>query len=681
LRKGIFGFLSVCVIILCATVLSVPISGIMGIINNTAAAADEPLRLKIGFMQSIDSLNPYVGLNDASYIFYGLVYDALDVIDNDMKATPDLVKGGDDLTKGVWAVPENYDADPKLVGMPYGSVWQYNLTENATWTDGEPFTADDVLYNVWLNAEPSHYDSMWAYQPYSYYMHEAWAIDEWTVRVSFWDRATLDPIPAAYAYLLSIPMLPKHLLEQLPGGFSYIGMNWTGIFPNDISPGLPIVGTGPWMGTSSIMSEWTAGDHITLVRNPNYHWKTDKPGAPDIQVDELIMNFFQDSTSMVLALENKELDVAAFPPTAYDAIKDDVISGSVKNITTFDGPKITQYWTEIAFCMNEGGGSNPSRLDPVVRQALHMATNKQYIVNNMYLGYAEVGTTLIPPINSYWHYEPTASERFDYNLTAAANLLEANGYIDVDSDGIRECTISSAAVQMGWVDEGTKLVYQMLVRKEYPEEKDIAQYLKNQWEQVGVLVQYLVVEELTLSQIAYSYNYDTLIWYWSADVDPNYQLFVVTKGAWAGWSDCKYYNPAYDENYSKSVSTLDWTERKTYVENCQKIFYNDSAYIILAYADQTNAWRDDNLVGWGDWAADPGRSVDNFWMGSPLWFDLRDANPSNTITPGGNGIDPMMIALGVAVAAVVVIAVVYLVMKGKKKGGGLREEPESPLGD
>jgi len=631
-------------------------------------------------MQPIDSLNPYVGLNDASYIFYGLVYEALDVIDNNMDPTPDLVKGGDDLSLGVWTVPVEYDSDPKLVGMPYGSVWQYNLTENAKWTDGEPFTSDDVIYNINLNAEPSHYDSMWAYQPYSYYMHEAWKVDEWTVRISFWDRVTGDPIPAAYAYLVSIPMLPKHLMEQLPGGFSYIGMNWTGVFSNALSPGMPIVGTGPWMADPTIMADWTAGDHIRLLRNPNYHWKLDKPGAPDIKVDELIMRFFQDSTSMVLALKNGDLDIAAFSPTAYDSIKEDVESGDLNNVTAFDSPKITQYWTEIDFCMNEAG-PNPSRLDPVIRHALHMATNKTYIVNNMYLGYAEPGTTLIPPINSYWHYEPTAAEKFNYDLTAANNLLEANGYVDVDSDGIRECTISSTAVQMGWVDEGQKLVYQMLVRKEYPEERDIAQYLKTQWEQVGVLVQYLVLEEITLSSIAYSYAYDTLIWYWSADVDPNYQLFVVTRSAWSGWSDNKYYNPAYDENYSKSVTTLDRAERKTYVDNCQKVFYDDSAYIILAYADQTYAWRDDKIVGWGDWVNDPGRSADNFWMGNPLWFDLKSAIDDDQPPPPDGEPDWTMIAVGAAVAAIVIIAVVYLVMRGRKKEGSLREEPESPLGD
>jgi peptide/nickel transport system substrate-binding protein len=655
----------------------------MGIITDASAAEEQDLVVTIGYMQPIDSLNPYVGLNDASYIFYGLIYDALDVIDNDMKPYPDLIEGGedgDDLSKGVWAVPEDYDPDPKLAGMPYGSVWQYNLTREAYWTDGEPFTSDDVIYNINLNAEPSHYDIMWAYQPYSYYMHEAWKVDEYTVRVSYWDRVTLDPIPAAYAYLISIPMLPKHLMEQLPGGFSYIGMNWSGVFPDSLSPGMPTVGTGPWMGSPSMYSDWLEGDHITLLRNDNYHWQRTKVGSPFIDVDKLVMRFFQDSTSMVLALKKGELDIAAFSPTAYDAIKDDVESGDLKNVTCFDGPKITQYWTEVDFCMAEGG-PNPSRLDPAVRHALHMATNKTYIVNNMYLGYAEEGTTLIPPINADWHYEPTAGELFDYDLAAAAALLEANGYIDTDGNGYRDATIGSMAVQMGWVDEGTDLVYQMLVRKEYPEERDIAQYLKTQWEQVGVLLNYLVVEEITLSQIAYSYNYDTLIWYWSADVDPNYQLFVETRAAWYGWSDNKYYNPAYDENYTNSVKTLDKAQRQIYVDNVQKVFYNDSAYIILAYADQTYAWRDDNVVGWGDWENDPGRSADNFWMGNPLWFDLESViKPEDNKTKSQWYEDPVNLAIVGALAAIIVISVAYLAMRGRKKEGSLKE-PESPLGD
>jgi peptide/nickel transport system substrate-binding protein len=571
--------------------------------------------LRIGFLQGmdIDSLNPYIGYNDASYVFYGMVYDSLMSIGNDMGVVPNLAKSW-------WAVP-NDTGDPDMVGMPYGSVWQYNLTHDAYWSDGEPFTADDVVWNIWLNAAPTHYTQMWAFQPYSYYMKEAKKIDNYTVRIYFWDRATGEPKAASYAYMLSIPMLPAHLLQGWD--FSAIGINWTGVFTDAESPGMPIVSTGPFMATPDIYSQWIAAENITLVRNPYCHWGPDY--GKYVNYDEIVLEFFADPTSMVLALENKEIDVAEFPSTAYQAIKSDVETHKVQNITTFDGPKITQYWTEVAFCMNpdSGFGTNPARLDPVIRQALHMATNKQYIVDNQYLGFADPGTTIIPPINEYWHYQPTASEMFNYNLTAAANLLTANGYVDIDDDGIRECTISSPAVEHNLVPENTKLVFKMEVRKEYPEEKLIAQYLQGEWASIGVQLNIQVYDEVKLATDAYSHKYDTLIWYWSGDIDPNYQLFVLSTQAIGGWSDNMYSNPAYDQNYSLSVQTLDKAQRKVHVDNCQRIFYNDSAYIVLAYAHQTYAWRDDTFTGWGNWTADPGRSLDNYWTGNPLLFDLQ----------------------------------------------------------
>lgn len=660
MRKEAIGLFSVCMVALSATVMSVPIAGIMGVISSAAAQEPETV-LRIGFMQEIDSMNPYVGLNDASYVFYGLVYDALGVIDEDMNPEPDLALDA-------WAVPTD-DPDPRMAGMPYGSVWQYNLTRNAYWTDGEPFTADDVIFNIELNYK--NYDSMWAYQPYSYFMSGAWKWqDDYTVRISFWNKATKEPMPAAYAYLISIPMLPKHLLQD-QNAYD-IGFNWTGVWPDSVSPGMPIVGTGPFMATPNIYSEWLAGDHITLVKNPKYHWKADK--GEEVKFDKLVMRFFEDSTTMTLALKNGELDVAALPPQAYRSLK----QNPPANVVTYDGPKVTQYWTEIGINMN-AAGPNPSRLDPAIRHAMHMATNKDYIVENYYLGMADPGSTIIPPVNTYWHYEPTEAEKFQYNLTAAAALLEASGYRDEDHDGIREATLDSLAVEQGWAVEGTKLQYEMLIRREYPEERDIAQYLEGEWAQIGIDINYRILDESQLSTEVYSYAYDTMIWYWSADIDPNYQLFVLSTAAIGGWSDCKYSNPAYDENYTMSVATLDREQRKVYVDNCQRIFYNDSTYIILAYAYQTYAWRTDTFTNWGDWDAHPGRTVDNFWMGNPLYFDLE---PNIVPPPPPEPFDWVLLAVGGAVAAAVVIAIVALIMRGRKKAGPPKEkEDKSPLGD
>jgi len=44
---------------------------------------------------------------------------------------------------------------------------------------------------------------------------------------------------------------------------------------------------------------------------------------------------------------------------------------------------------------------------------------------------------------------------------------------------------------------------------------------------------------------------------------------------------------------------------------------------MLGELRQTFAWRTDNLTGWGDWAAHPGRSIDATWTGNILYFELE----------------------------------------------------------
>jgi peptide/nickel transport system substrate-binding protein len=91
-------------------------------------------------IEAIDSLNPFIGVNDNAYIFYGLVYDYLTSVDQDMNIKPNLALS--------WNIVPT--SDPAMIqsGEPYGSVWQYNLTHDATWHDGEPFDADDVVFTT-----------------------------------------------------------------------------------------------------------------------------------------------------------------------------------------------------------------------------------------------------------------------------------------------------------------------------------------------------------------------------------------------------------------------------------------------------------------------------------------------------------------------------------------------------
>ena len=633
--------------IVVAVALAIPIAAATDMLVGKAEAAEGSV-LRIGFMQKVDSMNPNVGLVDAAYVFYGLVYDTPHCIDEDMEIIGNLcVDDG-------WYVDEDYE--------PYGSAWIMEFTENAKWHDGERFTADDVVFTINLNAE--FYTTMWAYQPYTYYMDYAEKIDDYTVRVHYYDRVTGDPMPAAYARMICIPILPEHMLnDMLPNEISF---EWEGVF-DDSDP--PLVGTGPFMATEDIYDEFIQGDKLTLVKNPEYFWKEEK--GVELQFDEIEMHFYDDATAMALALEIGDLDVAQFPPHDYMTIRDKITAGQLKDMVAYDGPKCTQYWTEVSFNMNEAG-PNPSRLDPIIRQACAMATDKEFINDNYYLGFGEPGTTLIPPVND-WHYEPTEDELYHYDIAAANALLEAGGYkYTEDSPTVRVCTADSYAVQENLVPENWPLSFHMALRQEAPEEKDIVMYMQSEWAKIGVDVYYDIMTEAALGAYTYGYAYDITVWYWSADVDPNYMLFCQSKASWGGWSDNMYSTPEYEENYSASVQEFDEDLRREYVYNCQKVHYEDAVYIVINYVDQTYAWRTDTYEGWGDWEAHPGRSVDNFWTGNPLYFDLVPLEKEDIDIPW------LAIAAGVGVLAVAVVAVVFLKKRGGKKK---KEDKTSPLGE
>jgi peptide/nickel transport system substrate-binding protein len=643
--------LKVSLSVLVAATLLTTSPGIFGVATGENGEAGDyaETALKIGSMLPIDSLNPLLGVNANSFVLYGLVYDTLH--------TPDIdLKKGNHLVKETRMIPLD---DPEMIteGYPYGSVWEYDIVSNLTWHNGEPVTADDIAWNI--NVRCENYNEMWSPQPYLFTTQRAEIVDEDTVRVYFFDRDTGEPAPSAIGDWCWIHLLPKHLLKDM--GATYLSYQWTGVF-EDTDP--PIVGTGPFIATPTILEDWKAGNDMTFIRNPNYHWATER--GLEIQFDKVVMKFYDDATAMRLALLSGDIDIAEFPTETFKAIENGIESGSIKDIETFSGPKITHHWTELAFNMAEGG-PNPSRLDPAIRQAMAMATDKSYIVANFYNGYAEPATTSIPPRNE-WHYEPTEEEIFHYDIEAANQLLEDSGYLYPSPEAeYRVCTADSRAVQEGWVDEGRELDYWMVVRREAPEEKLIAGYLQDMWKSIGVKIHYDVVDDAYLATVNYGFAFDTLMWYWAGCIEPSWQLFVATKYAWGGWTDNKYYSPEYDENFNLQVHTLDPEERAVYIDNCQRIHYRDVVNLAFIYLDQTYAWRTDTFTGWGDWEAEPGLSIDNFWTGNILFFRLEPIGDDSTTFDAGSA----ALAVGVLIALIAVAASVIFLKK--RKGGSRRK--------
>lgn len=624
--------------VLIALALLIPAAVMLSIWEEPSSPPDTILR--IGVLHPVDSLNPDIGITRTAQLFHSLIYDCLQSVDENLDVTPDLATS--------WYPVSPSDPELQQTGEPYGSVWQYNLTHNAFWHDGVPFTASDVVYT--FNLDAWNYSSLWAPQPYSYFMKDTEEVDNHTVRVHFYERATGDSVPVAFANMLPVPILPKHKLETMDP-FA-IGFNWTGVFAGEE---FPIVGTGPFTGTRDIRQEWIAGDHITLVKNAKYHAQNDR--NLKVNFDKIRIYLFDEPTAMSHALANSRLDIARFDgEEGFVELDRDVDYGTVKNVVTYRGLEPTQDFVYLSWLMNSNG-PNLARLDPTVRTALAMATNKSWIASSIYDGLAQEASTVISPYNIQWHYEPNATERIQFDPEGARQMLENAGYVDTDGDGIRECTQTSYAVVNDLVAANEHLSFDMAVFRDMVRDGlEIGQFIRDNWRDVGVEVDPEVLDEVMIGGVYCPVDLDVALMTSSQDLDPNSILFAQSKRAWGGWSDSRYFSESFDENYNLSVSAMSLNERHEYVDNCQRIHYLDIPYFNLVYTNQLFAWRNDSLLGWGNWSTYPGLSLDNIWGAPPLLFNLV---PVAIVTPGSQHLLPYSVAItcGAAGLGLVVMGV------------------------
>jgi peptide/nickel transport system substrate-binding protein len=548
------------------------------------AEAEAMTTLRYGMVQSIDSLNPFIGVNDNAYIFYGLVYDYLISVDEDLNVVPNLATS--------W--------HPMQDREPLGSVWEYNLTEHAYWHDGEEFNADDVVFTInyqigenWVN--------MWAYQPNTILIDYVEKITDYKVRIHFQDFEG-NPAPCAFGGALSMPMVPEHIWGEIPtsdAGFSY--------------PNYHPIGTGPFMCSENTKDEFLRGDRLILYRNPDYHG-ADEYGW-EVHFDRLIIERYLEPTAMATDLERGAIDVAAFDAPTFEGLVDRLSKNPNPAVKTVAATKCTGYSIEIAICMLENTFNN-LRLDPAVRQAMAHATNKTFIRDHIYKGYAEIGATLLTPVYDYWYWSPSPEEEYYFSIEKANQILDEAGYIW--SGDVR---VAGAGNLYGV--PGQKLQFGIVVEEEIFEDRLSAQYLQEEWSEIGIKLDIELVSSSLWGTKVYGAAFDLTMTYWSGDPDPNYLLYVTSKFALEGWSESFYDDPEYNANYTAQLVEYEPEDRLPYIIGCQKNLYKDCPMIVTVYPDGMYAWREDHFTGWGDWEAHPGREISHFWTAAPIWFELE----------------------------------------------------------
>lgn len=293
---------------------------------------------------------------------------------------------------------------------PDGRSVTWRLKRGVKWHDGEPFTADDVVFNWEYATDPATA----AVSIGSYRDVEVVKVDDHTVRVQF-----QKPTPFwADAFVGARGMIiPKHRFKDFRGDRS-----------RDAPTNLHPIGTGPYR-----FAEFKPGDIVKGELNPDYHLEN-RPFFDAIEVKG-----GGDAVSAARAvLQTGEYDYAWNLQVEDDILKR-LETGGRGRVNIVEGGGIehiqlnnTDPWTEVEGERSSLRRSHPTLSDPAVRQALNLLVDRKSVQDFIY---GRTGVATANFLNNPPRFR-SPNTSFEFNIQKASEILEAAGWTR-GRDGIR----------------------------------------------------------------------------------------------------------------------------------------------------------------------------------------------------------------------------------------------------
>ncbi len=303
-----------------------------------------------------------------------------------------------------------------------GKTYTFTLRTGVTFHDGTPFNAAAVKFN---------YDRWKAYtkgdlQDNAYYygaVFGGFGADSNIVSVDA-------PNDTTVVMTLKTPQSNFLLAQTLqvfgiqsPTALQAAKADTTPLANNNYAQGKgqSMVGTGPFM-----FKEWVPGDHVTVVKNPNY-WDT----ANAAHVDQITFKPFGDQTATLQALQSGGVDLAFAISSA------DIATAQGAGLTIIDrGPSCNLGYLGMnqALQPKSGGAATPTiYANKNVRLAVAQALNKQGYIDALFGGQGKVADSFMPPSTIGYKAEnlPTYDVTKAKASLAAANLTPAQLKIDL----------------------------------------------------------------------------------------------------------------------------------------------------------------------------------------------------------------------------------------------------------
>lgn len=435
------------------------------------------------------------------------------------------------------------------------SAVTFKLHENAVWSDGEPVTADDVVFSYQMYSDPqveakSRYHLQYiagvddSGAELSEDSIEVTADDTYTVtfnlKTSMYADTFLQDIDTVY-------IIPKHIFE----GKTAEEINAPTLWANP-------VGSGPFIYDSEIN-----GERMEFVKNPNYYL-----GAP--KIDRLILRA-TDSASMLAGLINGDLDMIGYGSILID---DWELANQQENLVTESIP--TTSYTTMIF------NTAKPYMTQEVRQALSMAINRDVLIQAILQGEGEAVVTPISSVSPYYN------ENIEvwYDPDKAKSMLEEAGF-PFDQTLVFYISSGSSATER------------------------TAALIAQDLQKIGVKVRIEQVDFATLMNNMLDGQHDLGLIGSGGTLDPSESREMIYPGSSVNF--CQLTDTELSDIIDEGNSKLTFEERKPYFDEYQEMIVERSPMAYLYTKNTLTAYNkrvtglnnaDFNALNWSSWEWD-----------------------------------------------------------------------------
>lgn len=402
-----------------------------------------------------------------------------------------------------------------------GKQYTFHLNPKATFSDGTPLRASDVVFTINKIADPKSESAQFAGHFEQLDAAGTRAVDDHTVIVAF--KEALAPQLVAFN---DVRVIPERTYSQ-------------GDFKTAFN--MSAVGTGPYRlvrrvpGKEILLERrndfWGVRPHIQnvlfkVVTDDNTAWNAIKRG----DIDETIINsdtWLMESRRPEL---QKTIDFRRFYMLGYNFIS----------------------WNT----------RNPMLADKRLRRALAMCVDLQSVINNLYHGTARAMNGPFTP--DQWSYNPEVPV-IQYNPPEGRRILNSLGWLDTDGDGILDKDHKPLSLEM-LVASGSA-------------SNPFAQLFQSELKKIGVNLKITSLDPSAFFERVLAGNYQTAYMSWDLDPDPDPRaLYHSSQFPPAGQNFVYYNSPTADALMDQGRRELDHSKRVAIYRQLHAVLADDQPY-------------------------------------------------------------------------------------------------------